>query len=44
MIDVSDKPIEALTPTAIRAKNGEYGVDAVVLAAGFDAMTGAVLK
>jgi cyclohexanone monooxygenase len=44
LIDVSDEPIEAITSGGIRAKGQEYAVDAIVLATGFDAMTGALLK
>ena len=44
LIDVSDEPIEAITPAGIRAKGQEYAVDAIVFATGFDAMTGALLK
>jgi cyclohexanone monooxygenase len=44
LIDVSGEPIEAITPTGIRARGREYPVDAIVFATGFDAMTGALLK
>ncbi len=44
LIDVSDKPIEAITPVGIRARGREHAVDAIVFATGFDAMTGALLR
>ena len=44
LIDVSGEPIEAITPTGIRAKGQKYAIDAIVFATGFDAMTGALLK
>src|SRR6266404_1116148 len=44
LIDVSDKPIEAITPAGIRARGREYAVDAIVFATGFDAMTGALVR
>jgi len=44
LIDVSDKPIKAITPTGIRARGRQYAVDAIVFATGFDAMTGALLR
>ena len=44
LIDVSESPIEAITPRGVKAKGREYEVDAIVFATGFDAMTGALLK
>ena len=44
LIDVSGEPIEAITPAGISARGQEYAVDAIVLATGFDAMTGALLR
>jgi cation diffusion facilitator CzcD-associated flavoprotein CzcO len=44
LIDVSDEPIEAITPAGIQVKGQDYAVDAIVFATGFDAMTGALLK
>jgi len=42
LVDVSNEPIETITPKGIRVKGEEYEVDAIVLATGFDAMTGAL--
>jgi cyclohexanone monooxygenase len=36
-------PLEAITPLGVRTRSGEYAVDALVFATGFDAMTGALL-
>jgi cyclohexanone monooxygenase len=44
LVDVRDQPIEAITPTGIRARGQDFDLDAIVLATGFDAMTGALLK
>jgi cyclohexanone monooxygenase len=44
LIDVSNEPIESITPNGVRAKGKEHEVDAIVFATGFDAMTGALLK
>jgi cation diffusion facilitator CzcD-associated flavoprotein CzcO len=43
LVDVSETPIEAITPRGVRVAGQEYAVDAIVFATGFDAMTGAVL-
>ena len=37
-------PIEEILPNAVRAGGQDYEVDALVLATGFDAMTGSVAK
>ena len=42
LIDVSDHPIEAITATGIRAQGRDFEIDALVVATGFDAMTGAL--
>ncbi len=48
LVDIKSSPIEAILPNAVRtgAKQGirDYEVDALVLATGFDAMTGSVAK
>ena len=44
LVDISDAPIEEILPRGIRANGAAYEVDAIVLATGFDAMTGALLK
>ena len=43
LVDVSETPIEAITPRGVRVAGVEYEVDAIVFATGFDAMTGALL-
>jgi cation diffusion facilitator CzcD-associated flavoprotein CzcO len=42
LVDLSETPIEAITPTGIRTTAGEHELDAIVFATGFDAMTGAL--
>jgi cyclohexanone monooxygenase len=44
LIDVSTAPIEEITPQGLRAKGRQYAVDAIVMATGFDAMTGTLLR
>jgi cyclohexanone monooxygenase len=44
LVDVRDAPIEAITPRGVRTAEGEYDLDVLVFATGFDAMTGAVLS
>ena len=43
LVDLRKTPIEALTPRGVRTSQTEYAVDSLVLATGFDAMTGALL-
>lgn len=40
LVDVRSAPIEAITPTGVRTAAGEYALDVLVLATGFDANTG----
>lgn len=44
LVDISDDPIERMTTAGIRAKGREFHVDAIVLATGFDAMTGTLSR
>ena len=44
LVDISDQPIERITASGLRAKGKDYDFDCLVLATGFDAMTGALLK
>jgi cyclohexanone monooxygenase len=44
LVDLRKTPIEAITPQGVRTTTGEYAVDSLVFATGFDAMTGALLK
>jgi cyclohexanone monooxygenase len=44
LVDIRSEPIEQILPHAVRTKGGEYEIDALVLATGFDAMTGSVAK
>jgi cation diffusion facilitator CzcD-associated flavoprotein CzcO len=42
LVDVSRAPIEAITADGVDVQGGHYAVDTLVLATGFDAMTGAL--
>ncbi len=42
LVDIKTAPIERIMPDGIRTSGGDYPVDAIVLATGFDAMTGAI--
>jgi cyclohexanone monooxygenase len=42
LVDLRETPLQAVTATGVRTTGGEYELDALVLAIGFDAMTGAV--
>ncbi len=44
LVDVSDAPIERITANGLRVKGKDYTFDCLVLATGFDAMTGALLR
>ena len=44
LVDISQSPIENITPTGIRAKGRDWPVDAIVFATGFDAMTGTLAR
>jgi len=40
LVDIRHAPIEQITPTGIRTEDGDYELDVIVFATGFDAMTG----
>jgi cyclohexanone monooxygenase len=44
LVDVKSDPIETITSTGIRTKDATYDLDLIVLAIGFDAITGALLR
>lgn len=44
LVDVKAQPIEAITPSGIRTQAGEIELDVIILATGFDAVTGNYLK
>ena len=44
LVDVSEHPIERLTPNGLITNGQEYEFDAIVFATGFDAMTGTLLN
>jgi cyclohexanone monooxygenase len=44
LVDIRSNPIEEILPNGVRTRAKDYEVDALVLATGFDAMTGSVAK
>jgi cation diffusion facilitator CzcD-associated flavoprotein CzcO len=40
LVDLRESPIERITPTGVKTKDGEYRLDILVLATGFDSITG----
>jgi len=42
LVDARRAPIQAITPTGLCTDDGEYALDTLVFATGFDAMTGAL--
>ncbi|HLJ01517.1 MAG TPA: NAD(P)/FAD-dependent oxidoreductase [Bradyrhizobium sp.] len=44
LVDIKENGIEEILPHGLRARGVEYEIDALVLATGFDAMTGSVAK
>ena len=44
LVDIRNAPILEITPTGLRTEAGEYELDIIVFATGFDAMTGSLLR
>jgi cation diffusion facilitator CzcD-associated flavoprotein CzcO len=44
LVDLREDPIEAFTPSSVCTKLGEHPIDMLVLATGFDAVSGSMLK
>ena len=44
LVDISQQPIDEITPTGLRTGGVDYAFDALVLATGFDAMTGTLMR
>ncbi len=44
LVDISENPIEKFTETGLRTSDAEYPIDMLVLATGFDAVSGSILK
>ncbi len=44
LVDVGTEPIEAITPAGVRTGGVEHQLDMLILATGFDAMTGTLLR
>ena len=44
LVDISETPIETITPNGIRTSGAEIPLDVIIYATGFDAFTGSLLK
>ena len=44
LVDIRSHPIEKITAQGVQTSNDSYALDAIVLATGFDAMTGPMMK
>ncbi len=44
IVDLRDNPVEEVTASGLKTKNGEYEFDVLVYATGFDAMTGTIKR
>lgn len=44
LIDLREDPIQEITPTGVRTATGDHPLDMLVLATGFDAITGTLLR
>ena len=44
LVDVSRQPITEVTPTGVRVGDQQHALDTLVLATGFDAMTGSLMR
>ena len=44
LVDIKSDPIQEILPNAVRTQNKDHEIDVVVLATGFDAMTGSVAR
>ncbi|KRF11015.1 flavin-containing monooxygenase [Nocardioides sp. Soil796] len=44
LVDVRESPIEEITPRGVRTADGEYELDILVLATGFDAVSGSLTR
>ncbi|MES2509878.1 MAG: NAD(P)/FAD-dependent oxidoreductase [Pseudomonadota bacterium] len=43
LVDIKSHPVKAITPDGVSTTGGDYPVDAIIFATGFDAMTGTLL-
>ena len=44
LVDVSERPVGEVTPAGLKTDGRDYAFDALVLATGFDAMTGTLMR
>ena len=42
LVDLRKTPLKTITPTGLKTADGDYALDAIIFAIGFDAMTGAL--
>ena len=44
LVDLRDDPIKSFTPSAVRTRTGEHPIDMLVLATGYDAVSGSMVN
>jgi cation diffusion facilitator CzcD-associated flavoprotein CzcO len=44
LVDLKQSPIKRVTPTGVQTRDGEYSLDVLVMATGFDAVTGGLIN
>ena len=44
LVDLREDPIERFTPSSVRTRSGDHPIDMLVLATGFDAISGSMLR
>jgi len=44
LVDLREDPIERFTPTSVHTRRGEHRIDTLVLATGYDAISGSMLR
>jgi len=44
LVDLREDPIERFTPSSVRTRTGDHPIDMLVLATGFDAISGSMLR
>ena len=44
LVDVRESPIERITPRGVKTRDGEYDLDVIIYATGFDAVTGTLTR
>src|SRR5262249_59138894 len=44
LVDLKESPIKRVTPSSVQTRDGEYPLDILVMATGFDAVTGGLIN